>query len=307
MLVFKEIELSDKPWVDACLRVKNSRMTEYCFTTLFMWAESYGTRIARYGDWLVVRSMHTDDGPVDYLFPAGSGDPAVPLQALVEDARQLGRPFRINCLTTEDLTHLEDWFPGMTWEVVPLRDSFDYIYHREDLLQLRGKKYQAKRNFISRFLRNADWSYERMDPTDSERCARQLAECLQMNRQWCLENGCRHNQSLHQETCAGRKVLQHFQSLGLRGGILRLNGEMVAYTIGEPLNEDTFIVHIEKAFSRIDGAYPMINRSFVEAESSGMLYINREDDAGQEGLRKAKLSYHPAFLQEKFTIVPVTD
>ena len=85
----------------------------------------------------------------------------------------------------------------------------------------------------------------------------------------------------------------------LTGGILRVNGEVVAFTIGEPICEDTFVVHIEKAFSDIQGAYPMINQQFVEHECMDYKYINREDDTGAEGLRKAKLSYRPAFLVEK--------
>lgn len=303
MPVFHEIHLEDKAWVDELLRMHNSRKTEYCFTTLFMWAESYGTRIARFQDWLLVRSIAPNQPhpTADYLFPAGQGDLKAAFDAILADAETLQLPWRIHCLSAEDLPMLQTWFPNETWEMEPARDSFDYLYHREDLATLKGKKYQSKRNFISRFLRNENWSYERIDSADPERCREQLEACVRLNRKWCLENGCRHNYSLQSEICAGRKALANFVPLQLKGGLLRLNDEPVAYTIGEPLNSDTFIVHIEKAFANIEGTYPMINRSFVEAETEGFLYINREDDAGDEGLRKAKLSYHPAFLEEKYT------
>lgn len=300
---FHEIRLEDKVWVDELLRLHDARKTEYCFTTLFIWSESYGTRIARYHDWLLVRSIAPNHSQptADYLFPAGQGNLQEALEAIRADAETLQLPWRLLGMSEQEVAQVQACFPGETWEAEPVRDSFDYLYHREDLLGLKGKKYQAKRNFISRFLRNEHWSYERIDSNDPERCQQQIQECVLLNRKWCLENGCRHNYSLQSEICAGRKALANFVPLQLKGGLLRLNGEPVAYTIGEPLNSDTFIVHIEKAFSTVEGAYPMINRSFVEAETEGFLYINREDDAGDEGLRKAKLSYHPAFLEEKYT------
>lgn len=85
----------------------------------------------------------------------------------------------------------------------------------------------------------------------------------------------------------------------MRGGLLRVNGDVVAFTMGEPVCDDTLVVHIEKAFPDISGAYAVINQQFAIHEGAGFLYLNREDDVGEEGLRKAKLSYHPAFLVEK--------
>jgi hypothetical protein len=94
-------------------------------------------------------------------------------------------------------------------------------------------------------------------------------------------------------------ALAHLEELELKGGLIRLDGEVIAFTLGEPICEDTFVVHIEKAFADIQGAYPMINQQFVEHECSDYQYINREEDTGAEGLRKAKLSYRPVFLVEK--------
>lgn len=117
---------------------------------------------------------------------------------------------------------------------------------------------------------------------------------------WCMFNNCGGDDSKKSEFCVTKNSIRKFEELGLIGGVLRVDGEIVAFTIGEPVNEDTFVVHIEKAFSAVDGAYPMINQQFVEHELQGKYkYVNREEDLGVEGLRKAKLSYKPAFLIEK--------
>ena len=105
-----------------------------------------------------------------------------------------------------------------------------------------------------------------------------------------------------EELCAVRNCFENFSALGLRGGLLRVDGRVVAYTMGLPLNSDTFIVHIEKAFSDVAGAYPMINREFAAHNCAAFKYVNREDDVGDEGLRRAKLSYKPAILLEKFIV-----
>lgn len=299
---FRPITLSDKAWIDSLLRAGDSRKTEYCFTSLYMWAENYGSTVARLQDRLLVRSIAPgqDHPAAGYLFPAGSGDLRTAIDAILADAERIALPFFIHCLSPENLEELRQLTPDISWESEPVRDSFDYIYDREALATLTGKKYQPKRNFISRFTRDPDWNYERILPEDP-RCPDLIRECLTMNEEWCRLNGCRHNPSLQAEVCAGRKVLEHFRELDLRGGLLRRSGKPVAFTVGEPVNSDTFIVHIEKAFADVEGAYPMINRSFIRAETEGFRYINREDDAGDEGLRKAKLSYHPVFLEEKFS------
>ena len=202
-----------------------------------------------------------------------------------EDAARIGR--RPVLWTVADVkARLEEMFPGR-YEFSPVRRSFDYLYETEKMVSLAGKKYQPKRNFISRFkAQNPGWTYESIRPDgDPELCRRQIEECRTMTDEWCALNGCIHNESMQMEACAVRKALEDFVPLRL-------------------LNSDTFIVHVEKAFSDVTGAYPMINRTFLEHEAAGLQYVNREDDAGDEGLRKAKLSYHPAYMLEKYLAVP---
>ena len=288
---------------DPLLAVSDYRATEYCFTSLYIWAGMFGTRIARWKDWLLIRS-DGEEGCANYIFPAGQGDVREVLDLMEEDAARIGKRFVL--WTIADVKdRLEETVPGR-YEFYPVRRSFDYLYETEKMVSLAGKKYQPKRNFISRFkAQNPDWTYESISPDgDPELCRRQLEKCRAMTDEWCALNGCSHNESMQMESCAVRKALEDFVPLRLCGGMLRSAGRLVAYTLGERLNSDTFIVHVEKAFSDVTGAYPMINRTFLEHEATGLQYVNREDDAGDEGLRKAKLSYHPAYMLEKYLAVP---
>ncbi|MBR2947764.1 MAG: DUF2156 domain-containing protein [Bacteroidales bacterium] len=301
MIQFKEIELADREWVKPLLAISDFRGTEYCFTSLYMWSSIYHTRIAKLDEMVLIRS--TDEQYAYYLYPAGKIDLPKAVELMMEDARNLGKKFAFNSLTESNKEEIEKTFPQQ-FEFTPTRNNFDYIYHREALATLSGKKYQPKRNFISRFKELPNWSYESISHTDIEKCQKQLEECYRMNEKWCRMNACSHNASKNQECCAVRKVLRDFIALELEGGILKMGEEVIAYTIGEPLSSDTYIVHIEKAFANIKGAYPMINQSFVLDRTEQFSYINREDDAGDEGLRKAKLSYNPAFLIEKYFAIP---
>ena len=126
-----------------------------------------------------------------------------------------------------------------------------------------------------------------------------MAECMEMAEEWKVQNHCAEKGEMHDEFCVTINALKYLKELELRGGLIRADGRVVAFSIGEPCGEDIFVVHIEKAFADVQGAYPIINQQFVEHEAADFRYINREEDTGEEGLRKAKLSYDPAFLMEK--------
>ena len=292
MVDFKKIELADKAWIDPLLRLSDYRGAEYCFTNLFVWSKVYRTRVGRKDDWLLIRSGSADH-PTD-IFPAGTGDVKSLIDLLLEDAMRERRGFKMVGVGAEQIDLLQQLYPGL-FTVTAIRDSWDYIYQMEDLSALKGKRYQSKRNHIARFLELPEWRYERLD-------AHNIMECLAMNHEWCRQMGCFSNDSLRDETCVVESVLRHFDALGLEGALLRLSDKVVAYTVGEPLNSDTYIVHIEKAFPHIRGAYPTINREFVRDRMASFSFINREDDAGDIGLRTAKTAYHPLFMQEKYMI-----
>ena len=293
---FRRITLADKEWIDPLLRMGNLRGSEYTFTNNFIYRSIYHIEVARMNDYYLVRS-HREGGAYSYLYPAGGGDLRPVVDALVADAAELGVPFHMNGVPREGTAALEALFPGR-FAFSETRDNFDYLYESEKLITLSGKKLHGKRNFVNRFLAENEgrWAYEAVTPEN-------LPECWRMNVAWCAENGCGEDPSLAEETCAVKNCFDNLTALGLQGGLLRLDGGVVAYTMGLPLNSDTFIVHIEKAFSSVAGAYPMINQQFVSHNCADYRYVNREDDVGSEGLRKAKLSYRPAILLEKFEAV----
>lgn len=297
MLNFRRIELSDKTWIDPLLAKGNQRGSEYTFSNNFIYRKLYSVEAAQMDQYYLVYSGREDENySPSYLYPSGSGDVKPVIEALRQDAKRRGVPFRMHAITKENCALLETLFPGQ-FVFTETRDSFDYIYKSESLITLSGKKLHSKRNFINRFKSEHEgtWSYE--DITNEN-----LDECWKMNVLWCEQSGCGDDPELMEEACAVRNCFNNFQALGLSGGLLRLDGKVIAFTMGRPLNSDTFIVHIEKAFAGIAGAYPMINQQFVSHNCTNFLYVNREDDVGDEGLRKAKLSYKPAILLEKYAL-----
>jgi hypothetical protein len=292
MIDFRVLILDDISWLKPLLRSAGERGAEYSFTNSLVWGGFYNQRIACVDGFAVIKAGI--DQP-HYNFPCGHGDVKQVIEKLTDDAKAGGYPFRMRALSHSTREKLENLFPGR-FDYREMRDLADYIYAVEDLISLSGRAYQPKRNLISRFQKNNEWEYE---PVTSMN----VNDCVKMNREWCRRNNCNDNGSLNMETEAVMTMLANFEKLGLAGGLLRVKGEVVAYTVGEPLSDDTFIVHIEKAFTEFQGAYQMINQQFLIHDVKGFTYVNREDDAGDEGLRKAKMSYHPVFLQEKFIAI----
>lgn len=287
---FKRTELEDREWMHSYFERFPSRSCERTFANSLLWSRHYPVKYAIIENALVFRS--TGNGEA-YTFPVGEvEDVKRALDFIKNDTEKRGIPFVLYHITREQFERLDSWYPGR-FEIEYDRDIADYIYESEKLATLSGKKLHAKRNHINKFkATHENWSYETMSEDN-------LEECFQMALKWRNENNCDEDHEKNAEMCVTLNALRLFKELELTGGILRIDGEIVAFTIGEELSEDTFVVHIEKAFADIQGAYPMINQQFVEHECMKYKYVNREEDTGAEGLRKAKLSYRPAFLEEK--------
>ena len=295
MIKFDKITLEDKAWITQKMKEDDRRGCESSFSNNFIWRDVYQVEVANLQDCCVIR--FDADGDDCLSFPIGNGDKKRAVEALMEDARERNKVLQFENILEEDKQLLEEWFPEK-FQIQENRDSFDYIYTTEKLSTLAGKKLHGKRNHINRFLENANWTYEPMTEENKY-------DCLKMNYSWCDRKSCKWNEGMEDEFCAVKEAVEHFSELDFVGGVLRVDGEIVAFTIGEPLNSDTFVVHIEKAFPDIQGAYPMINQQFVQHECQNYQYVNREDDTGEEGLRKAKLSYYPDILLEKYTATMV--
>lgn len=289
MLEFRELQIEDKKRADEILYKLNYRLCEYCFGDLFIWRNIYNTRIAFTNDYMFIKFKSGNKNY--YLFPAGNGKLDDAISIIYNDAMNSDDDFRLACVTPEMKSELESVFPGK-FDYKTARDSFDYIYNSGDLISLAGRKLHSKRNHVARFEKLGDWHYEEITKDN-------ISDCKKMNEEWCKANGCGMDEGLKAEYCAVTQAFKHYSELGLSGGLIRLDDRIVAFSIGQKLCNDTFIVHIEKAFSDVEGAYAIINREFAAHNTASFTYVNREDDAGVEGLRKAKLSYHPAILLEK--------
>ena len=298
MIDFRTPQPSDKAWVDALLAQADYRGCDYNFTNLFVWSRAYGQEIAQVNGFLVTHLCGRMG--CSYMYPAGSGDLAAAIDILAREADERRQPLRLVCLTTRQMEELDRLMPGrFAYEAD--RDGFDYLYDIDRLADLTGKKLHAKRNHINRFMdNNPSWVYEEITPQT-------LPECLEMDKEWyrrsMAREGAAEERDLGDEGIALRTAMDHYHALGLEGGLIRVYGEVVAFTMGDRLNSDTYDVHFEKAYGELQGAYAMINREFarwVRAKYPNVRYLNREDDMGVEGLRKAKESYYPDRMVEKY-------
>lgn len=287
---FRRPELSDRTLIHSFFEKYPSRSCEKTFANAFLWARHYQVVFAIVEDTLIFQS---EDQGTAFSYPVGEKEHVKKaIDFLSEYVKEKKIPLIFYHVTEKQFAELEEWYPGR-FEIEYNRDIADYIYESEKLATLSGKKLHAKRNHINKFKATYEnWSYETITKENIE-------ECFQMALKWRNQNGCDDDHEKNAEMCVTLNSLRLMEELELIGGLLRINGEVVAFTLGEPMSEDTFVVHIEKAYADIQGAYPMINQQFVEHECMKYKYINREEDTGAEGLRRAKLSYRPVFLVEK--------
>ena len=290
MIDFRKPEISDKLWVKERLSVRDDLTCEYSFSNIFAYTAKMRLEIADVEGFLVTRCFTGDT--IGYCYPVGMGDIRRVISLIIDDMRLQSAPCYFFGVGSNEAKELDGLYGDM-FNIELDRDGSDYIYKSEDLINLAGKKYQPKRNHISFFTKNYNWSYESMTPDNIE-------ECYNMNVEWLQTSGSLYSEDLEKELQIIRRVFENFSELDCKGAVLRVDGKVVAFAMGAQIRSDTFCVHFEKAFSNIRGAYPMINQQFVEKELSDYKYIDREDDLGLENLRKAKLSYYPEFLPEKY-------
>ena len=280
----KPIELTDQPSVVSRLRRFPPQVSEQTFTNLYVWRYHRPIRLVEAAGSLLFLELKGEDwsvlGP-----PVGDVDPA-----------QLVQPLREAGITT---------FHGVTADVAEaLRgaglhvsadpDNSDYVYSRQDLAELAGRKYHRKKNMVNRCLSAYDCEYCDWSPAV-------LDEVVEMNERWSAAREMEPSLGLAEEYWALREAFDHFDHFGLIGGAIRVNGRIEAFSIGEALNESTAVVHFEKAMTEFQGLYQLMNQWFCLHGLTAFEFVNREQDLGIPGLRQAKQSYHPHHMLEKFT------
>jgi len=288
---FRNLHMGDRPAFDELFSRFPPVISEYTFTNLFMWRHTYRTKVARLQNTLCLLSDH-EEAP--FFFPViGEGDMIECYRTLLQWLEAGGRGSRI-CRIPETVATQVDWESG-GMRAEPDRDQSDYVYLTQNLIRLEGRRYHRKRNHIKQFREKYSFEYIPLTPD-------WIPECLRLEREWCNVRNCEGVPGLANESTAIKEFLAHFGELKVLGGAILIEGRVEAFTFGESLNPQTVVIHIEKANPLFDGLYPIINQAFLANHWPGYEYVNREQDLGQEGLRKAKESYFPDHMVDKYMV-----
>lgn len=294
MLQFKTLSLEDKPWVDELAAQENSLSASFPFGTIYIWNTNYKHLVARCGGRMITKLRY---GPIPaFAIPAGSGSLAPCVEAVREYAAYKGWPMLFRGLTEVQAERLEAECPG-AFEYTEDVDFAEYIYLAEKLSTYSGKALHGKKNHCNRFEAENDWDFV---PLTREL----IPGCMDMLDRWTEDNAPRLDKSISLEHEAILKTFAAYEKLGFQGGVLRVQGKIAGFSIGEFAREDCFDVHFEKADAKLNGAYPMVCRELTRmlmAKHPELVYMNREDDMGLESLRRSKLSYKPEFMLRKFS------
>jgi hypothetical protein len=299
----KELEIADMEIFNKAFKNINSQASEMSFRYLYMWRKNYNIKFSVINNFLCIVSVPRKYPPFAFC--------PVPMGEFQRD------DFR------KTVSELKDYFDSRGWKLIfgrveermlgmfkdnldvklsikKIESCSDYIYSTKSLISLSGKKLSSKRNHINKFMREYG-EFEYVDINS------QLApECMRIFNEWCEKHDscdCEVPEECEKWACS--ELLNNWDLFpGLKGALIKVKGRFEAFTIGEMLNEDTAVIHIEKGNTDIFGIYPLINREFVSRVFSNTIYINREEDMGIEGLRKAKMSYHPIKRLHKYVITP---
>ena len=262
---FKPIRLEDKEIITSFTFPSDYRNCDFSFANMCSWRFLYDSEFAIVDGYLLIRFMIEDKSRFAYMMPVGDGDLAGAVRLLEEDSLKYGHPLCMLGITPDAKEQLEGALPG-SFFYIPERDYFKKQY-----------------------------SYEYVPITPDI-----VPQCLKLECKWYkANNGDNDEEELNDERRSLTYALHHFDSLGLIGGALRVDNEIIAFSFGAPINHNTFGVHVEKADVNFDGAYTVINQEFASHLPEQYIYVNREEDLGIPGLRQAKLSYQPTILLEK--------
>ena len=298
----KPIEITDKALFDSYLKNHPPNISELTFTNLFIWQNYYQFLFKEWKDHILVFSKEffknwnksATNNVNNYFFlpPIGSNPEGIILE-LFNDVSEL----EIHRVPQEIILNLENQedFSTSNLTIMEDRNNWDYVYEIESLINLPGNKFRQKRRWLAKFFEQYNYDFKIISGD-------LINKTLQLQLEWCDQNECQGNEDLEQEQKAIERALEHYYQLGISGGIIFVNDKCVAYTLGELLNDDTLVVHIEKAHVEIEGAYQAINNLFLKEFGPNFTYINREQDLGLPGLRRAKEGYKPIRMTEKSII-----
>lgn len=314
MIKFKDLSTSDRALIQRFTLYGERQNCDLSFSNLISWRFLYNTQFAVIDDYLVFR-FHTGRH-LAYMMPIPKpqvmedGSYRVKpcdecsvkvIRTIRDDSIAMGHPFLMLGVCNYMVDLIEQSFPD-TFTIEPNRNFADYIYTRDKLINLSGKKLQSKRNHINKF-KSLYPQYTYRPLTEDL-----IPQCLELEKQWRKVSKDDTDEqdldeSLSIELRSMTRAFHRWDRLGLTGGTIWVDDKLVAFTFGCPINQTTFDVCVEKADVNYEGSFSIINQEFVKHLPEQYCYINREEDMGNEGLRRAKLSYHPDILLEKNTVM----
>lgn len=288
-LCFQPVSLSMRELVQSFTKPLHIQSSEYTFTSMLMWSKEDRIRIAQQDGILYIL----------YVFPHLDPFMLAPLALNEEDypkaistASAYLKSIGVRPVFRGIIERYKPYFEQAGFTLTADRGNFDYVYNMEDLRTLKGKRLHGKRNHINQFLSRYTYKYVTITPD-------MFDDCMAIYEEWLAGKDPAEYGVLGEQE-AIRIGLKHMRELGLVGGGILVDGKLRAFSLGERIDDEMAVIHIEKADASIPGLYPLINKEFVNHTWKDVKFINREEDMGLEGLRKAKLSYFPAYLLEKY-------
>jgi len=290
---FKPLELKDRDEIHPRLWTYQPEISELTFANFYIWRDYYDLKWTIADDCLVFLAEREDDY---FAFPPVGSDSRVELVEQLLTWMREEKGIENTEIRRADQRLVDELAESDLFDIEPTRDHFDYVYRSQDLGTLEGDAYRRKRNQVSQF----DYYYEyRYEPISDSL----LEQCLRLAEVWCEQRQCEDDISLSHEFSGIEDTLNHFHELEISGGALIIDDRVRAFALGERLSEDTAVVHIEKANPDYRNIYPAMTSSYSkERWMHEVTFINREQDLGISGLRRAKKSYNPDHLVKKYTI-----
>lgn len=292
---WKPIGIEDKELLTSFFISHSILVSDLTFTNLYLWHYARHISYIILNDCLVIKTQYPDDEPFIFYPIHKDNNLEAKKQTILQimqSCKAKGLRFSIHSLSQVDKEELQRLIPN-TFDFIYREDRSDYIYSIPELIALKGKKYHKKKTHLNRFLERYAFSYEALNTQNAN-------ELISTYQTWFGKISDVASDGLRNEYVGIIETLKEFNRLDFQGGILRIDGQIIAFSFGEPLNKDTIVIHIEKANTDFQGAYQAINREFLANAWSDYKLVNREEDLGIEGLRKAKQSYRPLYLQHKF-------
>jgi len=296
----KPIEILDKPLFDNYFQKFRPEISELTFTNLFIWRNYYDFLYIEFDEHLLIfskdylkkwnkPSLNKEDA-IFFLPPIGQNPDNIIIN-LFKDLNDI-EIHRVPDSITNKIKNSKI-FPSLN--IVEDRNNWDYVYEKEALISLSGNKYRQNRRWLNKFLDQYNYEFHLLTED-------LIGKTKELQLEWCIMRGCEEDENLSIEQAAINEAFDNFNELKYTGGLLCVDDKCVGYTIGEMLNKDTIVIHIEKAHINYEGSYQAINYLFLKHCCDAAIYVNREQDLGILGLRKAKDSYKPHHMVRKSII-----